>query len=113
MAGQPEKRIENLILMWLKLNNIFAWKNQTTGMFDPKRKCFRKFLGLKGVSDILGVLPGGRLLAIEVKCPKKYPTPEQREFLKRVNDLGGLAFLARSVKDVELHLEGYYEIHKI
>jgi hypothetical protein len=35
---------------------------QQHGIFDQARKCFRSFRGLKGVSDILGILDGGRLL---------------------------------------------------
>ncbi len=94
------------ILEWLALRRVFAWRNNTTGVYDPTRKCFRKFTGMKGVSDILGVLPGGRLLAIEAKKKGGYPTPEQRAFIEAVNDAGGLAFVARSVDDVETRLIG-------
>ena len=59
----------------------------------------------KGVSDILGVLPGGRALAIEVKNSNGKATEHQRQFLEDVARAGGLSFIARSVEDVRHELE--------
>ena len=44
--------------------------------------------------------PVAQFLAIEVKRPKHYPTPEQAAFLKAMEDAGGIAIVARSVADV-------------
>ena len=63
-------------------------------------------IGNKGVSDVLGCLPGGRLLAIEIKTPNGKVSPEQKEFLGKVNALGGLAFVARGIDDVVKNLQG-------
>ena len=68
-------------------------------------------MGKPGVSDIIGYravppdrvhhLPGYAVfLSIEVKRPGHYPTPEQADFLKAVDDAGGIAICARSVSDV-------------
>lgn len=104
----PEKAIENGILRWLSLNGIFAWKNQSVGIFDPVKKIYRKSNNpyhIKGVSDIIGILSDGRFLAIEVKSKTGKPSPEQINFIKQINDSGGKAFIARSLEDVqeELH----------
>lgn len=104
----PEKAIENHILRWLSLNGIFAWKNQSVGIFDPVKKIYRKSNNpyhIKGVSDIIGILSDGRFLAIEVKSKTGKPSPEQINFIKQINDSGGKAFIARSLEDVqeELH----------
>ena len=56
--------------------------------------------GIPGQSDILGILKGGRFLAIEIKKPKKDREPEQVKFQDTVNQAGGLAFVARSIDDV-------------
>ena len=56
--------------------------------------------GLKGSSDILGVLPGGRFLAIEVKDHKGVVYPEQAEFIDGIAAHGGLAFVARTLEEV-------------
>jgi hypothetical protein len=43
----------------------------------------------------------GRFLAIEVKRPGNKPTPEQQQFIDTINEAGGLAFVARSVEEVD------------
>jgi hypothetical protein len=45
--------------------------------------------GLKGSADILGLLPGGRFLAVECKAEHGRLSPEQRQFLAVVKALGG------------------------
>lgn len=104
----PEKIIENHVLQFLFKRGIFAWKNQSVGIFDPIRKIYRKSnnpFHIKGVSDVLGILPGGRLLAIEVKSKVGRPSPEQILFIDKINKSGGLAFIARSVEEVEERLK--------
>lgn len=100
----PEKSIENGILRWLNLSGIFAWKNQSVGIFDPVKKIYRRSnnpFHIKGVSDVLGILPDGRLLAIEVKSATGRASPEQIAFIDKINTAGGLAFVARSLDEVQ------------
>mgnify|MGYP001574492976 CR=1 FL=1 len=52
-----------------------------------------------GGSDLIGWTATGQFLAIEVKCPGKNPTVEQRNFLDAVTKAGGIAGVARSVDD--------------
>jgi hypothetical protein len=103
----PEGYIKNSILSYLKWKGIFAFPVDSVGIFDPKRKVFRKrnsVHAMKGVSDILGILPGGRFLAIECKSKTGRMTVEQEVFLQDVRAKGGVAFMARSIEDVERHL---------
>lgn len=102
-----ESWIEAQIHHYLSLKGIFAWKAKTVGTYDPVKKIFRKPGAnyMRGVSDILGVLDGGRTLAIEVKTPTGRVSPEQKTFIEQVNKRGGLAFVARSVEDVKAKLE--------
>lgn len=101
----PEKVIENAILELLWYRGVFAWKVQSTGIFDSSKKVYRKSnnkFHINGVSDILGItFPGGRLLAIEVKSKTGKPSEDQITFINNVNANGGLAFVARSVEEVE------------
>ena len=60
--------------------------------------------GLPGSADILGILKGGRFLAIEVKAEKGSQSEQQVAFQWMVERFGGLYILARSVDDVELAL---------
>jgi hypothetical protein len=88
MKVQSEKEITHGVRLLLKSLGVFHWKQWQGPMSQPK-----------GVSDILGVWKG-RLLAIEVKRPGGKVSDEQQAFIDRVNKLGGIAFVARSVDDV-------------
>lgn len=106
---ETEKDIENAILRYLEVvPGCFAWKNQSTGLYDPSKGIFRKAKSkylINGVSDILGVYRG-RMLAIEVKTPQnKKRTESQNQFIETVINYGGIAFYATSVKEVDERLK--------
>jgi hypothetical protein len=93
-----EKHIQQQILQYLEIRGIFHWRNNT-GAVKTDERFFR--FGLKGSSDIIGVLPGGRALFIEVKRPSGRLTAPQKEFLGRASMAGALAFEAKSVEEVD------------
>lgn len=101
-----EREIEQSILEWMNLQQgCKAWKNKSTGTYDPVRKVFRKQGGKyteKGTSDILGIY-NGRMLCIEVKSAKGKVSPEQKSFLEAMADLGAACAVVRSLDDV-VHL---------
>ncbi len=95
------------ILQFLALHRIPAWRmNQGAMRGEHKgKRWFMKF-GVTGMSDIIGVLPnlgsgGGQFLAIEVKLPRKLPTPAQVAFIQTIILAGGVAFVAHSVAEVK------------
>ena len=106
-----EKEAQAAILEWLSLQPfVVAWRNNTTGIYDPHELVFRKSkskFARNGVSDILGSWRG-RFLAIEVKAPKKRPSETQTKFITDIRKSGGLACVACSIDDVinYLTLEG-------
>ena len=114
-----EKQIENSILQWLNLNGIFAFKINTTGIYDPTKNVFRSIQNKyiqKGCADILGVLPGGRFLAIEVKTPttiKRFlnrPTDadkRQIKFLDTIERKRGIGIVVSCLEEVTIHLEEF------
>jgi len=66
--------------------------------------------GKVGSSDILGILPGGRLLCVECKAPDGGRlSPEQKQFMADVNALGCLALVVRGWKELDeaLRKAGY------
>lgn len=65
--------------------------------FDQERK-LRYGLGI-GSADLVGVIPGGRLFALEVKTSAGRTTPEQLAWLRAVRRWGGFAAIVRSVDD--------------
>lgn len=54
----------------------------------------------RGIADVLGCLPSGRFIAIEVKAESGRVSEYQERFIRDVNRCGGLGFIARSVEDV-------------
>lgn len=103
-----EKQIENSILEYLAMRNIYAFKVKSQGTYDVKEGRFRKPSRYykRGTADILGVLPGGRFLAIEVKSKTGRLSMHQKMFIEAVNAYGGLGFVARSIEDVEQSIKG-------
>lgn len=116
--GQPkeekemsESRLQSDIITALMCHDSVAWAMAissgsvkvkggylTIGQYvdqDMKRKT--------GVSDILGQMRSGAMLAIECKMPGKKPTQEQVEFIDMVRRNGGVAGWATTVT-------GAYEI---
>jgi hypothetical protein len=61
---------------------------------------FMRMEDLSGVADIVGVLPGGRFLAVECKVARGRLSPAQREFQAAVERMGGLYVTARSIDDL-------------
>ena len=104
---QPkESQIQKAILDWLRWQGVFCWKVNNAGIKKPNGGYIPT--GKKGVSDIIGVLKGGIFLAIEVKRPGCYPSEFQKDFIKGIQESGGIAFVAHSVFDVELSLKEYF-----
>ena len=53
----------------------------------------------RGFADIMAVLPGGKVAFIECKTEKGKPSPEQLQFISKMQELGAMAGIARSVPD--------------
>ena len=107
MAKTPESLVLTGCLSYLAKKGIYHWRNSSGAVrVGPKR--FMRF-GKVGSSDILGVLPGGKVLAIECKAKGGRLSPDQRQFLADISNLGGLSVIAYSWLDVDkiLRREGY------
>ena len=76
---------------------------QNTGNFELKDGR-RIICGVKGLSDLL-FIGQNRVAFIEVKTPTGKPSQEQLNFIRRMQELGHTAGIARSVEDA-LRLAG-------
>lgn len=101
VSRQLEKHIQKACLDYLRVRKILCWKNRAVGIVKPNGRYIPIPANERGVSDIIGCLPSGRLLAIEVKRAGEKPTAEQQAFLATVNLYGGLAFVATSIDDIQ------------
>jgi hypothetical protein len=92
-------------LKWLQLHNYFVWRNNT-GAVKTERRFIR--YGHTGSADIIGLMPDGRLLAIECKKPAgprggishAKQSDEQIEFQKSIEKNNGVYLLVRSLDDL-------------
>lgn len=102
-----EREIQKTILEWLAYYKILAWRNQSGIIIigDKKKRAIK--MGMKGVSDIVGCLPDGKILCIEVKTRKAKVSEVQQEFIDKINKLKGIAFVARNINDIERQLKNY------
>lgn len=72
----PEGAVVRSCLDYLAVRGIMAWRNNSGATHTERKDGSRGFVrfGRVGSADILGVLPGGRFLAVECKAPRGYPT---------------------------------------
>lgn len=86
----------------LALRGVFAWRQNQGGMkatYKGKSR-FLRFAGVDGISDIIGVLPGGKMLTVECKMPGNKPSPEQKGFIEKVRQHGGIAVVVYDVQEL-------------
>lgn len=89
----------SMIMISLSENNCLIFRNNVGAWTDKNGRLIRYGVGGKGGSDILGVAPDGKFLAVEVKTATGRVRPEQETFIAAVRRAGGRAGVARSVAD--------------
>lgn len=94
-----ETQLVKACIEYLTLTGCFVWRQNQGAMQAGKR--FIRFSHCKGISDIIGMTPGGQFLAVECKMGRNKPSEDQQRFLDSVQEHGGLAIVAYSVEDVE------------
>ena len=111
-----EKQIESLICTWLNYQpGVFAFKVNTTGVYDPIRKIFRKNknkhlrLGTADLICAINIEGIPIFAAFEIKVPKGKQSQNQREFEIACKKANGYYFILRSIEDAEMALKDIYE----
>jgi hypothetical protein len=117
VKAPKEGDIVKACLHLLTLRRCFAWRQNSGAMAGEYkgRKRFVRFVSTEadGISDIVGVLPDGTFLAVEVKKPgartAKDRAERQAAFRARVAGKGGLALVVSDVAQLDeaLRLDGY------
>ena len=103
----PEGCIKTDCLRYLERRGFFVWNNPTGCVrIAPDRWLH---FGKKGSADILGCLPDGKFLAVEVKSDHGRLSPEQSVFLEQIRGRGGLAVVVKGWQELDnvLRHEGY------
>ena len=112
MASSPsEHEIQQRIRLACGRGPVRLWRNNPGALVD-QQGCFVRFGLCKGSSDLIGLrsleitpeLVGHQIaqfVALEIKTNCGIVSPEQRAFLRAVQELGGLAAVCRSVQQAE------------
>jgi hypothetical protein len=98
----PESRVLAGCLRYLQVRGIYHWRNSVGSVQIRPGQWYR--FGKIGSSDILAVLPGGKILAVEVKAAHGRLSPEQQQFLADIKALGGLALCVKSWRELDAAL---------
>lgn len=116
-----EHEIQQRIRLACGRGPVRLWRNNTGALVDRQGRLVR--FGLcRGSSDLIGLrsveitpamvgLHIAQFVALEVKGPNGVLRPEQRSFLRTVEQLGGLAAECRSVEEAEQVLQVSWPAH--
>lgn len=103
----PEKHIQATIERWLANQpNLIAMHIDNNARFDPVRKIFKPkpknygSLFFSGIPDIIVFDRQLGLVALEVKSPKGYQRPDQKDLEASLKSLGGKYVVVRSLDEV-------------
>lgn len=98
-AGSSEANIQRDVMMALSRAGCLIWRNQT-GVLPNANGIPVRFGLCVGSSDLIGICPDGRFLAVEVKTATGRTSDAQDRFIAAVIAKGGRAGVARSAEDV-------------
>lgn len=96
--------IQKSIMKYLCIRQIYCWRNNT-----GRRGTVQ--YGKKGSADIIGLLPSGKFLAIEVKTATGKQSEVQAEFQNGIEGNNGVYILARSTDDLQRQLIPYMKVN--
>jgi hypothetical protein len=112
-----ETAVQHKIMLALSEAGCLVWRNETSGAWVGRvihkagdqvtlNNAHMIRFGLAiGSSDLVGITPTGRFLAVEVKTTTGRATKEQEVFIDAVRRAGGVAGIARSAEDALSLLE--------
>lgn len=96
----PESALRDQIFSYLTRIGLLVWKD-----YQPNAKPGKGYSRSKtSVADILGVMPDGQFLAVEVKKPDGKVSMGQWQWLERVRRSNGFVIVATSVADVQTQI---------
>ena len=110
-SSPSEHEIQQRIRLACGRGAVRLWRNNTGALVDQQGR-FVRFGLCKGSSDLIGLrsleitpeLIGQRIaqfVALEIKTTQGVLSPEQRAFLRLVQQLGGAAAACRSAEEAE------------
>lgn len=94
-----ESNIQKLVMLALSESGCLIFRNNCGVLKNDAGIPIRFGVGSPGGSDLVGIAPNGKFLAVEMKTRTGRIRPEQQRFIDAVNRAGGIAGVCRSVED--------------
>lgn len=107
-----ESELLSFALQRLRQSGLVAWRVPNGPVMHSTnggQKVFKKS-PIKGFPDIAGVLPNGKFFAIELKTEKGRLSPEQLEWITRLNMSGAMAIVLRSREEIDSFIQAAAQI---
>lgn len=96
-----EAELLSFALTCLKQSGLVYWRVPNGAVSHSiNGKMIRKKSPIKGFPDLAGVLPSGKFFAIEIKTDKGRLSPEQVEWITKLNLSGAIAVVLRSKDEI-------------
>jgi penicillin-binding protein-related factor A (putative recombinase) len=106
LDNRKEVEIQKQIMDYLDAHRIINWRNNNIPIPVVKQGRilrYRRFNGAKGAGDIFGFY-NNKFFSIECKSRTGKVSEDQISFIAMVRSQGHIAFIARSLNDVDEHL---------
>lgn len=98
-SKRSEANIQGDVMIALAGAGCLIWRNNCGQLPDRTGRPIRYGVGNPGGSDLLGIAPDGKFLAVECKTAIGQPTDAQLRFINAVQAKGGRAGIARCADD--------------
>jgi hypothetical protein len=96
-----ESELLSFALTCLKQSGLVYWRVANGPVLHSLgTRQIRKKSPIKGFPDLAGVLPSGRFFAIEIKTDKGRLSPEQVDWITKLNHSGAIAVVLRSKDEI-------------
>lgn len=104
-----ESELLSYAITCLKQSGLVWWRvaNQGTAHNGVRKKSH-----IKGFPDLAGVLKNGRLFCIELKTLTGKLSPEQSEWITKLNMTGAIAVVLRSKEQIEEFITAAVQMKK-
>lgn len=95
-----ESTVQKMIMLALSEAGCLVFRNTSGSYTDPRSGSFIRYgVGSPGGSDLIGLTPTGKFMAIEVKNKTGRPSAAQLQFIEAVRAKGGIAGVCRSPEE--------------
>jgi hypothetical protein len=108
-----ESELLSYAITCLKKSGLVWWRvTNAPSLFTRAGKTMFRPSPIKGFPDLAGVFPSGKFWAIELKATKGRLSPEQTDWITRLNMSGAMAVVLRSKEEISEFIAAAVHVKK-